>query len=208
MTINYVPQFVSPVIDGSPSTTAPIATIEIHPGYVAGRIYPTYIGTMTTAAIPAVDTLYFYPFPLYSRAVLTSGQVRVVTGGAGSSIKVGIWANSTASARPLGAPLIVDNTGVATTSSGVAVTPALAGTLDAGLYWVGVKATGTLPSCLSIPSGHSWCGYYTGLTSATAMASNGLSFVSTYADAMPTMAEGASYTLVSGSGIPILGLVT
>jgi hypothetical protein len=73
-----------------------------------------------------------------------------MTGGAGSAIKVGIRANDTTNGangnKPSGAPLIADNTGVATTANNTTLTLCTGGTLGPGVYWMGVKATGTLPT--------------------------------------------------------------
>ena len=71
----------------------------------------------TASAITAIDIIYFYPFVMPRSITFTNGLARVQTGGAGSSMKMGVWANSTISNRPLGAPLYKDDTGVATTAS-------------------------------------------------------------------------------------------
>jgi len=175
-----------------------------HPGYVAGRTYSTFEGTPSVSAIPAADTIYFYPFRLFVPVTFSAGQVRTGTGGAGSAVKCGIWANSPISARPLGAPLIVDNTGAATTGSSTSVVTALAGSLAPGIYWAGTKATGTLPTVISVPSANNFCVWFTG-SASSALAITGFSVADTYSSNMPTIAEGASFT-AHGAAIPIIGL--
>lgn len=177
-----------------------------HLPYVTGQTYSTWEGpTVTTVAIPAVDIIYFYPFRVYETLTFTSSLVRVVTGGAGSSIKVGIWANSTVSNRPLGAPITADNTGVTTASNNQDRAPVLSGTLRAGIYWIGVKATGTLPQMVSVPSAHQQLNSIAGSAALTA---NIISLADTYSNNMPTISEGAGFSNVASSGTPIIGLVS
>ena len=177
--------------------------------YITGRYYSTYAGPPnTTTAVPAIDTIYFSPFQSVNPVTLTGAMIRVSTGGAGSSAKGGIWANSAVSARPLGAPLIVDNTGVATTSSSSNAALAMTGTLAPGIYWAGTKFTGTLPQCVSITGGNLFFMAMVGIVTSASPVTNGLSFADTYSNNMPTMAEGASFTVVGASGIPVLYLTT
>lgn len=193
-------------LSGSKPSSRSLGT---HPGYLAGRNYATWEGAVTTtAAIPAVDTIYFYPFRLMAPVTLTGGMVRSITGGAASSVKAGIWANSPVSHRPLGAPLIVDNTGAATTANNTNVALAMTGSLKTGIYWAGVKATGTLPQCTSIPAASTTLMVLTGVATGSTAVTCGLSFADAYANNMPTMAEGAAFVVVGTAGIPILYLTT
>jgi hypothetical protein len=103
----------------------------------------------------------------------------------------------------------VDNTGVATTSSGVDVTLAATGTLSPGIYWAGSKFTGTLPQTNSIAANNTWLTFIAGGATAGNTLQNAYSFADTYSNNMPTFAEGASFTALSGaSGAPLIYLVT
>jgi hypothetical protein len=111
--------------------------------------------------------------------------------------------------RPLGAPVVVDNTGVATTSSGVDVTLAATGTLNPGIYWAGSKFTGTLPQTNSIAANNTWLTFIAGGATGGSTLQNAYSFADAYANNMPTFAEGATFTALSGaSGAPLIYLVT
>jgi hypothetical protein len=135
--------------------------------------------------------------------------VRVITGGAGSAIKVGIWANDTSLGangnKPSGACLIADNTGVATTANNTTVIPAFGGTLMPGFYWMGIKATGTLPTVYCVnESEFGWLmGGDGGLSALTNI---GYSIADTYSNNMPTLAAGAAFTDVTTAIIPAVAL--
>lgn len=182
----------------------------LHLPYRAGSgSYAMVEGAIGSAAVGAVDTLYLYPFRLQVPIAFTAGQVRVATGGAGSSAKGGIWANGGATLnRPLGAPLFVDNTGVATTSNNTDAALAFgAGTLGPGIYWFGSKFTGTLPTMIVVAVGNPSFGFFCGAPSPLAF-STGIQISATYASDMPTLADGASFTVVSTATIPVLALTT
>lgn len=188
------------------------APVNSHPGYLPKRFYPTFVGQApgTAAAIPAADVLYLYPFWVPRPVLVVSLHHRIQTGGAGSAIKSGIWANSPVSNKPLGAPLIADNTGQATTSSTATIT---ADTTDKllgpGWYWAGTKSTGTLPAMWSVPPSNPFCSYFMGFGTATdGIVGSGFSIAATYSSDLPTFAEGASFTAYTGGGIPAVYLGT
>ncbi len=192
---------------GTPSA----ATLALHPGYLAGRGYLMMEGQPSNAAIAAVDTLYFYPFRVFSTLAFVSARYRVATGGAGSSIKAGIWANSIVSQKPLGAPLFADNTGVATATSTTTVTLVMSGTLAPGIYWVGVKATGTLPTMRAQADTNNFVSFLCGAPNGGADAphvTTGFSIADAYANNLPTIAEGATFTTLLNVAIPALVLST
>ncbi len=134
--------------------------------------------------------------------------MRVAAGGAASSTKTAIWADSAVSHLPLGAPLYVDNTGVATTGAADVALAFGAGTLAPGTYWFGSKYTGTLPTMIAatflLPG--DWM-FLTGIAAATSVANPFISVASAYANAMPTIAEGAAFTGHS-SPTPVMYLTT
>lgn len=173
-----------------------------HPGYLASRQYTLFAGATQNNTLGAIDTIYFYPFYVPKRLVFSSGAIRSATGGAGSSVKIGIWANSTVSGRPVGAPLAADNTGASTTGTGQ-IAIAISGTLEAGWYWIGTKTTGTSPSLVSTNGVLGWAMPQGGAVSATQ-----ISFADTYSNSMPTLAEGASFTSVTSGGAPVLSVLT
>ena len=182
------------------------AIIE-HPGYIAGRSYALHESSGQSLAPAAIDTIYFGLIVIRRALTFNGGTMWVVTGGAGSSVKTGIWANSTVSNRPLGAPLFKDDTGVATTGSGTGVALALgSGTLLPGFYWIGTKTTGTPPAVVSFPAYHQAVGYYTGLVSGTPN-THTIRYADTYSNNMPTLAEGASFTN-HGAGAPMFSLTS
>ncbi len=181
-----------------------------HPGFIAGRTYSlTFGAAVSNAAVAAIDTIYLYPFILGAPITFTGGIVRVTTGGAGSSCKGAIWANSPVSMRPLGAPLYTDNTGVVTTSSTTNAAVALgAGSLSAGvMYWFGTKFTGTLPSMLAIQATPD-VGPFNYMTGSTGLNITCISYADTYSNAMPTIAEGSGTLTAATTNCPILGLAT
>ena len=90
----------------------------VRPPYKTGRFYATWEGAAGAAVVPAADTVYFYPFRISHVANVVQILLQVVTGGAGSSAKSAIYANSVISDRPVGAPLVADNVGQATATSG------------------------------------------------------------------------------------------
>ena len=178
----------------------------VHPGYVVGNYYSTWEDHPANAAIPAADVLYFYPWRLDHRITIKSFHLRTGTGGAASAVKSGLWADSPVSHRPLGAPLIADNTGVATTGNNTTTSADITDTaVGPGWYWFGSKATGTLPTTFSVPVNHNYMGFYFGTDSTPGpLVVNNYSIADTYADALPTIAEGASFTEVTTGGVPIV----
>lgn len=181
-------------------TPAPV----VHPPYVAGNRYPLHAGGVTSSgAVAAVDIIYFQPFIIERPVSFSAFAIRVGTGGAGSSVKGGIWANSQVSSRPLGAPLFKDDTGAATTASSTTVTVATgAGTLGPGWYWFGSKYTGTLPTVAVINADNS-SSWLFGVPSASNPYALWISYANAYANAMPTIAEGASFTVTNSNVCPI-----
>ena len=183
-----------------------------HPGYVSGKFYSTWDGNVgATGAPAAVDTIYLYPFFVAEDVQISSLFIRVVTAGAGSSAKAGIWANR--NGRPVGTPIVVDNTGVATSTTGVKVFSITATTLRKGWHWVGVKFTGTLPVCTNIVGTSVLMSSRIGATTDANSVSNGAtnqisgqSFADAYANNMPDLtSSGLSDVVGAAAGIPVFG---
>lgn len=173
----------------------------LHPGYIAGQYYATYPGSLVQTTPGAVDTVFFYPVIFPHQITFTAARARIQTGGAGSSMKTGIWENYAPTMRPVGAPVAVDNTGIATTSSTTDSAITMSGTLQAGqLYWIGTKFTGTLPGMWCVPNSNAFIAWLTGLGTG-ALNSASYSIASTYSNNMPTLATNASLTV--GNSLPI-----
>lgn len=178
-----------------------------HPGYVTGQFYSTWFGPNTTSALAAADVLYLYPFPIFAPVTLTTLFIRVSSGGAGSAVKMGIWGDSPISHRPLGAPLIADNTGAATTGTGTITADITDTTLPEGWYWAGLKATGTMPTAWSLPGNNPFFPFWAGSDSNVALVHSGLSIAATYSSDLPTLAESESFAMAT-QPIPIIGFST
>lgn len=178
----------------------------LHPGSISGRKYPLSPGPSSSgAAVSAIDTIYFFPFELPFTLNFTGFSVWIVTGGAASSMKAGIWANSPISMKPLGAPLYVDNTGVATTASGAVASIATGSGILAGgvCYWAGAKFTGTPPTLFALTSTNTVPTQVSGFTNAT-YSSPFYAFADTYSNSMPTIAEGSGGFSNTSSNIPLI----
>lgn len=169
-----------------------------HPGYLAGRWYLTAPAQRAAVAIGAVDTLYFYPFYIFAPVAVTALGVRSTAGGAGSSVKTGIWRNDPTVMRPSGAPVIVDDTGIATTGTGE-LTITTTGNLTTGWYWAGTKFTGTLPTMAVVNTvdGMAGASYFMGMAAQAALTTNVVVFAHAYATAMPNISTAQAYTETS-----------
>lgn len=180
----------------------------LHPGYLTGRYYPTWDGAVGSGAVAAADLLYLYPFRVTHTVTVKTLVCRVITGGAGSSVKMGIWANSPTSNRPVGAPLTGDNTGQSTSSSGTNPEANVADvTLAPGWYWAGSKFTGSMPTMWVAQANNPRTMALMGSTSIAALIQTGLSVSSTYSSDLPTLAEGATFTM-STAVMPLIGFST
>lgn len=184
------------------------AVNPLHPGYIAGRRVALTKSPASSTAIAAVDTIYFLPFFLYAPLPFTALSAHVTVGGAASSMKTGVWANSPVSMRPLGAPLFADNTGVATATGATSVNNAVgAGTFAPfTLYWTGAKFTGTLPSLWAVPNTSFETAWLVGVAGGVNTLTN-ISIADAYANALPTFAEGAAF-VPNGNVSPMFWAVT
>lgn len=179
-----------------------------HPGYIAGQTYSTWEGSIANTAVAVADTIYFYPFRLREPLTIVNGNAYVVTGGAGSAMKAAIYANSPISMRPVGAPLVKDDTGVATATSATRVSLAFgAYTFVPGWYWAGGKWQATLPTMQTIAAGAQFLEFFMGVPAANALNIAMMTYAHAYATAFPTLAEGASFSPSGASGA-IVGLTT
>jgi len=179
-----------------------------HPGYVSGRSYATFPNVSSTAAaVPAIDTIYFYPFVLPRRVLINALTARTTTSGAGSSGKLAIYASSLTTMNPVGAPVAKDETGFTTQSSSQDRSAALSPSVqleDGLLYWGASKFTGTLPTMVNVAAGNLQTSFMRGST-GSGFTLNSLSMADTYASAWPTIAAAQAFTELASSGVPQLG---
>jgi hypothetical protein len=172
-------------------------------GGQTGQFLGTWPGGQAAAAFNAIDKWFLYPWVNVAPVNFTAGNLCVTAGGAGSSVKTAIWANSTISNRPIGPPLFVDNTGVATTAN-ASVTVAIGpGSLPPGLYWIGTKCTGTPPTVIS---GNNSSFLRSLVPARTSGATNDFEFVDTYSNNAPTFAEGATFN-ETRDAVPLIDLI-
>jgi hypothetical protein len=109
------------------------------------------------------DILYLYWFPLPRALTITLMRMRTLTGGAGSAVKYAIWGTDPVTGRPTGVPLIGQNTGLSTATSGTFQDTVIASVVlnqPNGIF-VGSKLTGTMPVMLANnwaigPTGTTW----------------------------------------------------
>lgn len=167
-----------------------------------GRYFPMWEGgNAATTAFAAVNIIYFYPFFLPFPFLVTTLAIRVITLGAGSSVKFAIWADSPVSHKPLGAPMITDNTGQDTSTTGEKETNVTDTLLPAGWYWGGSKCTGTPPICQGPAANTPGWAYWLPCDTVSVHFTAGISLADTYSNNMPTIAEGQAFTtLITASG--------
>lgn len=178
-----------------------------HPGYLASFVYPLFRGLTTNAAVAAINTIYFVPFVLARPLNFDRGYVYVTAGGAGSAVKTGIYADSPLTNRPVGAPLFADNTGAATTGTGKVTLALGSGRLEPGvIYWFGTKYTGTLPTITQTSGSDLEPQWLAGLPDTQADLRITLQSVAdTYTNNMPTILEGAAFS-VNNASSPLIWL--
>lgn len=185
--------------------------IAAFPGYVTGRFYPITEANLASAtAVPSADLLYVYPFRVPRDIVPSSLRTRVVTGGASSAVKLGIWLNDPATGRPGGLPLtgLVSNTEQSTATSTTDAAIATTGRLSADLvYWFGSVFKATLPTMLSVTAPNTYTGAL-GRTSMGIVQTCALStpFVQS-GDITALDLDGVTWTDVNGAGAPLAYLV-
>lgn len=187
------------------------APLPPHPGYVSGLNYAAFDGMASaTGVVGGVDNLYLYPFYIADNISVDQLFLRVVTTAAGSA-KAGVWLSHRG--RPVGSPLVADNTGISVNTSGIRQFAITTTRLARGWYWWGTKFTGSLPVCLNIPGTAMLTSSRIGLPTpdnallnGATNQSSGLVVADAYANPLPNL-NGASFNPVTGAsaGIPVLG---
>lgn len=182
---------------------------RLHPGYGSGNFSVMWEGGVVgNVAMAAVDIVYLYPFRIYAPLTIRTLYQRVETLGAGSAVKSAVWANNYSTGRPTGLPLLGQNAGFDTTTNGIKPAPISSVRLEAGVYWGGSKATGTLPMMTQINAADS-SGNVASPTAqmGTSVEPVGFSVPDAYAkDIMALDLTAATFTLVAASRIPVIGL--
>jgi len=182
---------------------------RLHPGYGSGNFSVMWEGVVVgNVAMAAVDIVYLYPFRIYAPLTITSIFQRVETLGAGSSVKSAVWANNYATARPTGLALLGQNAGFDTTGTGIKTAAISNVQLLPGVYWGGSKATGTLPMMTQINATDSSGNVASAAAQmGTSVQPVGFSVPDAFAnDIMALDLTAATFTLVSASRIPVIGL--
>lgn len=181
------------------------------PGLISGVSYALCrtIAASTVAA-HGPDKLCLYPFVVDRPFTATLLNSRVVTAGAGSSMKVAIWA-SDANGLPTGLPIVADNTGLSCSTSGqTRNNPLPAAFLSAGWYWVGHILTGAMPIFSHMNVGSVEMAFLLGSTATVNSVSSpvlALTLDQPYAnDIAATNLTGASYGRITNVGIPVFSL--
>jgi hypothetical protein len=181
--------------------------VSRHPGYVSQRYYAGYPAvTGTTSALPSIDTLSFSLMVLTRPVTIDRLKVNVVTGVASAILKIGLWRADETTRKPIGAPLVVDDTGlncsVSSSSPEFTIDPAI--TLSPGFYWFGCKSghTPTLQNLATSGAAFSWShGRSTGASvvnlTAFTLATQPVG------DPMPTL-TGSEATDGTSAGVPLL----
>lgn len=163
-----------------------------------------------TVAVPAVDTLYLVPAFVQEDQFIDRIGLRVVTSGAGSSFKVGVWRS--ASRQPTGLPVASANTGVDTSGTGVLdATLAAPVKLKRGWYWIGFVFTGTLPATKAVAATNAYFGGALGASSSGTALPGGLTAeFAGYSAAQPFASNiaaadltAASFTRLTSAAVPI-----
>lgn len=193
------------------SRALPLAAI----GAALGAAYPS--GTFTwmhdgstssSLAMSAVDVLYFYPVTITDARGASSIFAGVATGGAGSSLKNALWRRDAVTGKPTGLPILGQNVGLDTSSSGVKAQAITTVIPPPGQYWGASKVTGTQPTmiCASSADANPRVSFTTAVGTAGFMPT-GFSTPDAFAnDIMAFNATAAVWTNINNSRTPILGL--
>jgi hypothetical protein len=130
----------------------------------------------------------------------------VTVGGAGSSFKIGVWANNAATMRPTGLPLMSSNADSSTVGTGSIQASVSGVPLAPGvLYWIGAKFTGTLPSIITIVNTSTYNAWLVGegVGSGATNATQGFRSADAYANNIASLdLTGASFAAQTGSLVP------
>lgn len=159
-------------------------------------------GSDTSSIIPAVDTLFATPFILARAVSLSSLTFNVQAGAAGSSARVGIYAN-TRDTLLYPSSLIVDGMDIATVAMGVKTSAVGPLTLAPGIYWSAYLASVLAPTILGVPAYN--LHPLLGNDPATLVVRSFLSLAFPYAALPATFGAGAAYGAdVNQSSAPAL----
>lgn len=178
-------------------------------GYPSGKYLWMHDGASVANTLLTADLIYFYPF-VVRQAVSWAGLFQICTAlGAGSAVKCAVWQNNPTLARPTGLPILGQNTGFDTTTTGNKTASFTAVAVPAGIYWGGSKFTGTAPALLNVSGANVNPNVATtapvganaampaGYTAADAYANNIMAFDAT----------AAALTEVNSSRIPLIGMI-
>jgi hypothetical protein len=118
----------------------PVITAEsMTPPIVSGWWAALYDGftPLGDSGTSGANTLYYSPFRIHRRRVISDLATRIATGVGSSNIGLAIYANNDATGRPTGTPL-AETGNISSASSSTNVSATLTGgskTLEPGVYW-------------------------------------------------------------------------
>lgn len=136
------------MLRGSGLNRAQAAALQVAVRQSAGGRWLTF--SHVGATPPGIDTLYFTWMPEVDNRPITQLSTRCLTGGAGSAVKFAMWRHGMDTGRPTGLPVIGQNAGLSTVTSGTWQDLAVASVRmnSPGGWWLGWKFTGTLPAMI------------------------------------------------------------
>jgi hypothetical protein len=188
-----------------------LASVMVHPGYVAGRWYSPPV-TITTGAAQVADQIRLMPFMVASRCTVSDLGVRITTAAASGHIRLGIYASNATTKMPTGSALstcivATDSTGTISTALGsnVALTP--------GLYYFASQSDNSTVVCSAFGS-NSAAGTISSLIGDSSLSSLSLaaaqtlnayttSVALTYSNGM-TSVTAATFTDISTTGQQVM----
>ena len=183
------------------------------PAYVAGTYPLARQHGAAVAAVSAVDLLFLRRFRVRAPVTPASFGVRTSTGGAGSSIKVGIWVDKPAARAPNSTPIMSNNAGEGTTVNNQNDLATVTGVPMAPLvdYWFGAVFTGTLPTVVMCANADLDFADFIGVFAASTAANvaTGYSTPFAYGGALPSLAltnAVLTQVLTTGTPLPLMGV--
>lgn len=162
-------------------------------------------GATSASPVSAADLIFFVPFDVEETVPVSSLSLQVTTGGAASAFKIAVYASGP-TGRPTGAPVLVNNTGVATTAAGPALATVTGKLRRRAPYWYAVKFTGTLPSVVGFTQTTYGGSRRIGRDVLGGTAILARTLAAAYADPMPTLTGSEVLAESAALGIPLVHL--
>jgi hypothetical protein len=186
---------------------------------VTGRFYASPGGSTQAAVLTVAGTLYAYPVFIPNKVTLDKIYASVTTGQTGGKVRVALFADS--AGYPGAIIAGTDSGDLDGTGTAVVQSAALAKSLPAGWYWVGIiaAATSTMPSVIGatavypnllnalVGSDTAAHALATSGQATTGIAKTGQTYpVTNMATSFPTFPAGAALTINATTPIVALGV--